>query len=293
MEDISGQLYLNQYKVKSEASDTRAEGEPQPLKRKLLTGGLLVVLLIFVLWFPLLIMSLVNDRAQANVPDQVQVSLSINSYQPLFVMDTFATNVSITPADYKQLKSADKSGLIETYKQDDIQRTLLSPLSKSLWDISPSSRVRLLEVLRDPSQTVQLTFSWAFTRQARAGVAITADGNLAYVPKNATALRESLYQALQGNGQVHLPRLFPSIYQLSKLDAATFGARLPPSLGMLYGDAVLTRLEDPDDPKREYWSLRQVSPHVVRNERQAAWQENTKGIYKRSEHTTIGMRDNT
>lgn len=266
LEDISGQLFLNRYKVKTMAEDTRQAGQAQPLKRKLLTGALLVVLLIFVLWCPLLIMSLVNDSALSNVPEEVKVSLSVNSYQPLFVMDTLASNVSIAGSDFRQLTHADMSGFVKTYKQPDVQRVLLSPLSKSLWDISPSSRTRLLEVLQDPEQPVQLTFSYTFTRKPRQGVAEKAEGRLVYAPKNSTLLRSSLYEALTSSKAVQLPRFFPSIYQLTDGDAATTGSGLPSPLGTFFGDAELQRLEDPNDDNREYWSLQQTSPHVVSEE---------------------------
>jgi hypothetical protein len=263
MEDISGQLFLNRHKIQTMAEDTRQAGQAQPLKRKLLTGALLVVLLIFVLWCPLLIMSLVNDSALPNVPEEVRVSLSVNSYQPLFVMDTLASNVSIAASDFRQLAHADTSGFVKTYKQPDVQRILLSPLSKSLWDISPSSRTRLLEVLQDPEQPVQLTFSYVFIRKPRQGVAEKAEGRLVYAPKNGTLLRSSLYEALTSSKAVQLPRFFPSVYQLTDGDAATTGGGLPLPLGTFFADAELQRLEDPNDNNREYWSLQQTSPHVV------------------------------
>ena len=266
MEDISGQLFLNRYNIKSKEEDERQHGEPQPLKRKLLTGALLVVLLVFVLWFPLLIMSLVNDSAMPNVPEEVRVSLSVNSYQPLFVMDTLATNKSITSADFAQLNHADTSGFVKTYKDADVQRVLLSPLSKSLWDISPSSRLRLLEVLQDPNEPVQLTFTWAFTRKPRQGIAEVVEGRLVHAPANATVLRRELYEALTSSKTVQLPRLFPSVYQLSDSDSAGTGSSLPAPLGTYFADAELQRLEDPNDKAREYWSLKQSSKHLVRGE---------------------------
>ena len=48
---------------------------------KWLLGGLLVVLLIVVIWFPLLFMSFVNAAYIANLPMDATFTLSIGAYQ--------------------------------------------------------------------------------------------------------------------------------------------------------------------------------------------------------------------
>lgn len=263
MEDINGQLYMNQYNNEMIAWERRPLGQRQPLWRKLLLGVLFVALLIFLLWFPLLAISLINQRALPNVPERVSVTLTVNSYQPLFVMDNLAPTPSISDADYEQLRLQDASGFVATYRSPDVQRMLLSPLSKQIWGISPSSRESLVQALEEDSQPVTLTVGWSFYRADRNGIAVEASGNREYQPANSTDFRLQLLSALAGNGSVDLPQLLPSFYKLGKTDATTTGDGLPGKLGEAEIDCLLSRFSDPMDPSIEWWALNQTSPHVV------------------------------
>ncbi|EDQ91516.1 uncharacterized protein MONBRDRAFT_2570, partial [Monosiga brevicollis MX1] len=103
MEDIAGQLYLNQYQLKTVRRQGRALGAPQPRSKKFLAGGLLFVLLLIVVWFPLLLISLVNQSAVSNLPTSVDISLEINDYEPIFVMDATTLQQSISSTSYGHL----------------------------------------------------------------------------------------------------------------------------------------------------------------------------------------------
>ena len=172
VEDINGEIFSNAMTIKSEKKDDRGWGEKQPLLQKLLTGVSLVAVLIFVLWFPLLIMSLVNQRAEPNVPHRVEIALTINAFEPVFVMDAMAPDVSIEQGDYGQLVGLDPSGFVSNFRPPDVQRVLLSPQSKSVWTISPSSRQRMAGMLLDNTTDVTVEFSIRFERNARDGVAL-------------------------------------------------------------------------------------------------------------------------
>lgn len=167
VEDINGQLFVNQYTIRSHEKSTRRRGEKQPRTQKLLMGAMLIVILIFILWFPLLIMSLINDRAVSNTPNRVEISLRINSYQPIFVMDVLSNNVATNQKDLQQI--FDQVAFASSFRSSDVQRVLLSPQSKSVWNISPSSRASLAWTLEKAS-TVVITFTARFTRSAQSGI---------------------------------------------------------------------------------------------------------------------------
>ncbi|EGD80710.1 hypothetical protein PTSG_01300 [Salpingoeca rosetta] len=261
VEDINGQLFSNQYTIKSEKKDGRRWGEKQPLMQKLATGVSLVAVLVIVLWFPLLIMSLINNRAEPNVPNRVEISLSVNSFEPIFVMDTVPTLPSIAAEDYAELESVDPSGFVNSFRQSDVQRVLLSPQSKSVWTISPSSRARLLTTLRDNTTDVVLEFTVRFTRDVRDGVAqvSTETRTTTILPEEPTRLQ--LLEALNtSNARVHLPFVYASTFHLSHEDMPRPQSALPDSLRDLLVNCTLFRQID---GTHEWWTMLQSSPHVA------------------------------
>ena len=71
-------------------------GEKQPLYMKYGIGGLLVLLLIFIIWFPLLFMSVVTTNSIPNEPTAFECSLSISGLQVVYILlflQTFLTTV--------------------------------------------------------------------------------------------------------------------------------------------------------------------------------------------------------
>eukprot|EP00055_Hartaetosiga_balthica_P016872 m.108793 g.108793 ORF g.108793 m.108793 type:complete len:2698 (-) comp9196_c0_seq2:842-8935(-) len=259
IEDISGQLFMNLYTLKTIAQQNRKHGQKQPLMRKLTTGALLVILLVFILWLPLLLISLVNDRAIANTPSSVELSVRINTYEPMFVMDSQTNFSSISTTDYQEFLAADTSGFANDFRQTDIQRTLLSPQSKSFWTISPSSRSRMQDVLSS-DQPATVGAQIQFTRQARDGVSVVSTLDFTQdIPINSS-LRADLVTALLEPGYaVNITNLFPSVFHLDHRDSPQF---LPPPLNSFFWNCSLIRNEA-SDGVIEWWTVIQNSPHIA------------------------------
>eukprot|EP00730_Choanoeca_flexa_P018701 TRINITY_DN9110_c0_g1_i1.p1 TRINITY_DN9110_c0_g1~~TRINITY_DN9110_c0_g1_i1.p1 ORF type:complete len:901 (+),score=178.58 TRINITY_DN9110_c0_g1_i1:368-2704(+) len=258
MEDINGQLFLNRYQIRVREKQNRGLGQAQPRHKKILSGGLLFVLLIFVLWFPLLLMSLVNSNAVPNVPATVDLKLQFNAYEPVFVMDALASTPSIDGADYNQLVRKDDSGFVRSFGADDTQRMLFSPQSKSVWTVSPSSRERLMDVLSDENISVTATLMWSIQRPVKEGVASTITGSNAIDIPYKQQLR--LRDILNGSrAAMRLNQLIPSAMHLDKTDRATIGTSLPESL-QSYANCTLSRQYAQG---REWFTLKQVSKHLA------------------------------
>ena len=258
MEDINGQLYLNRYQIRTLKRQNRSLGKAQPRFKKLLSGGLLFILLVFILWFPLLLMSLVNSNAVPNLPTSVDYQLQFDAYEPVFLMDALAPDPSIESGDYADLANKDSSGFVRSFSENDVQRVLLSPQSKAVWDISPSSRTRLLGVLRDTALGVTATLFWTIKRSVNEGVADTIVGSRKIQLPVEQQLQ--LLEVLSGNAtRMALSGLLPSIMHLDKTDNAQIGNELPTTL-QTFANCSFERLFEAG---KEWFTLRQTSPHYV------------------------------
>ena len=116
VEDIHDQLYINKYTIESKQRDGRGLGQRQPWSTKLLAGCTLVSALIFVIWFPLLLMSLLNAQSISNTPTTVSLSVSVDLYEPLFYMDVLMVDEHVNSDEYALLASLDPTNYISTFK---------------------------------------------------------------------------------------------------------------------------------------------------------------------------------
>lgn len=261
LEDVYGQLFVVKHNIITKAEAGRKPGEKQPLKTKWLTGAVLVALLIGVIWMPLLVMSVVNRQAVPNVPVDVAFSLQVNSYEKLFQIDSGFSLPELSTTDYKHLVDLDStSSFVSEFSSKDIQRALLSPESMSVWQISPPSRASLQQKL-DVGEDITLTVEWSFQRPDRPGVALIATGKETIaLPPNSSVVTE-LRSALVNDTVVHLPNLFPSVFSLDAGEQVT-QTRLPRVFRLSMANCTLHRQVDTFG--KEWWTLEQSSPHVVR-----------------------------
>lgn len=257
MEDIQNQLYINKNRLREQAEEGRRTGQRQALKEKLLTGVGLTAVLILVLWCPLLIMSIVQQKSVPNPPISATVSFSINTYEPVFVMRAVPKTVSNT--DYSALRDMNTAGYVQGYGQDDIQRTRFAPQSQQIWDISPSSKASLRRVL-EKGVNISVTFSWDFERAPSTGISTISTGsNTLYLEDHGSKVAE-LLQALDGNLHVDFADLFPSYLHLDASGYTTPSSSLPGRLGQAFASANLSR-EETDG--LEWWTLEQTSQHEL------------------------------
>ena len=77
LEDVKEQLYINKRRLIVLIEDGRGLGQAQPWHTKFLAGVLLLALLIFVIWFPLLLISALTSNGQPNPPSQVCVCVCV------------------------------------------------------------------------------------------------------------------------------------------------------------------------------------------------------------------------
>uniref|UniRef100_A0A3B4AMX5 Uncharacterized protein n=1 Tax=Periophthalmus magnuspinnatus TaxID=409849 RepID=A0A3B4AMX5_9GOBI len=139
-------------------------------------GGLIVLLLICIVWFPLLFMSLVKSVAGVvNRPLDVSVTITLGGFQqdnPSVVkIDSIVVHGRIYRSMWQNLfnrfsccEQPNALQFLEAYGAEDVTVAALPGSSNSLWTISPPSRSYLSHVLH--LENFPLTLSWTVQRYA-------------------------------------------------------------------------------------------------------------------------------
>jgi hypothetical protein len=167
---------------------------------------------------------------------------------------------TLSENDYNLLQNMDKSQYARAYKITDIHRVILAPVSKVLWDISPTSRAALEYSLSNGS-SVPLTVSvnWIFERVPTSGIIENSVGNTEItIPRNSTAAR-NLVASVLGHTKVSLSNLFPAFFHLDSTGVALTSVLPEPFQRTV--NVSLMRLGEA--ATGDWWNVNQTSPHVV------------------------------
>ncbi|KAG9347820.1 hypothetical protein JZ751_003836 [Albula glossodonta] len=139
VEDIYAHIFVLKCWRESEKRYPQPRGQKKKKVVKYGMGGMIVMLLICIVWFPLLFMSLVKSVAGVvNKPLDVSVTITLGGFQGAMQF-------------------------LEAYTFEDVTVAELEGSSNSLWTISPPSRKNLMEVLRKEDQ-FPVTMSWSIQR---------------------------------------------------------------------------------------------------------------------------------
>ncbi|NXR09505.1 PIEZ1 protein, partial [Semnornis frantzii] len=196
-------IYANIFIIKCSRETEKKYPQPKGQKKKKIVkygmGGLIILFLVAIIWFPLLFMSLVRSVVGVvNHPIDVTVTLKLGGYEPLFTMSAQQQSIQpFTPRDYEDLTKK-------------FERQPGS--SGSLWSISPPSREQMRRELQNGSSDITLRLTWTFQRDLGKGGTVehTFDKHTTDLQPGAPQ-RMELAQLLQGtrNTPVRVPKLFP------------------------------------------------------------------------------------
>uniref|UniRef100_A0A8C5MLX6 Piezo non-specific cation channel R-Ras-binding domain-containing protein n=1 Tax=Leptobrachium leishanense TaxID=445787 RepID=A0A8C5MLX6_9ANUR len=155
---------------------------PQPKgqkKKKMVKygmGGLIIVFLICIIWFPLLFMSLVRSVVGVvNQPIDVTATFKLGGYEPLFTMSAQQQSIQqFTQQEYEALtyqyeRQPVAMQFISLYSFDDIVTARIEGSSGAVWGISPPSREQMIRELQNGSADITLRFTWDFQRDLAKG----------------------------------------------------------------------------------------------------------------------------
>uniref|UniRef100_A0A8C8X052 Piezo non-specific cation channel R-Ras-binding domain-containing protein n=1 Tax=Panthera leo TaxID=9689 RepID=A0A8C8X052_PANLE len=182
-------------------------------------GGLIILFLVAIIWFPLLFMSLVRSVVGVvNQPIDVTVTLKLGGYEPLFTMSAQQPSiVPFTQQAYEELsRHFDPNPLamqfISQYSPEDIVTAQIEGSSGALWRISPPSRAQMKRELYNGTADITLRFTWNFQRDLAKGgtVEYTNEKHTLDLAANSSERRQ-LASLLEGTSDqsVVIPNLFP------------------------------------------------------------------------------------
>ncbi|KFO77875.1 Piezo-type mechanosensitive ion channel component 1, partial [Cuculus canorus] len=216
-------IYANIFIIKCSRETEKKYPQPKGQKKKKIVkygmGGLIILFLVAIIWFPLLFMSLVRSVVGVvNHPIDVTVTLKLGGYEPLFTMSVQQQSIQpFTPHDYEALtKEFERQPVamqfITLYGYEDIVRARIEGSSGSLWSISPPSREQMRRELQNGSSDITLRLTWTFQRDLGKGGTVenTFDKHTTDL-QPGTPQRMELAQLLQGtrDAPVQVPKLFP------------------------------------------------------------------------------------
>ncbi|XP_076004427.1 piezo-type mechanosensitive ion channel component 2 isoform X1 [Genypterus blacodes] len=215
VEDIYAHIFILKCWRESEKRYPQPRGQKKKKVVKYGMGGMIVMLLICIVWFPLLFMSLVKSVAGViNPPLDVSFKITLAGFQPIFTMSAQQKQLhEVNVTDFQKLVKNYKGRdgalqWLENYLPDDLIIAELKGSSNSLWTISPPSRTNLIDMLRSKEEFL-ITVSWSIQRNLKYGAKAEIASGKRVTPLDDGTKKE-LIQILIGKQKgVTLTDLFP------------------------------------------------------------------------------------
>uniref|UniRef100_A0A673I3B7 Piezo-type mechanosensitive ion channel component 1-like n=1 Tax=Sinocyclocheilus rhinocerous TaxID=307959 RepID=A0A673I3B7_9TELE len=216
-------IYANIFIIKCSRETEKKYPQPKGQKKKKIVkygmGGIIILFLICIIWFPLLFISLVKSVVGVvNHPVDVTVTVKLGGYEPLFTMSVQQQSIQpFTEQDYNHLSNLFGKNVamqfITMYSYEDIVTANIEGSSGSVWRISPPSRQELIKELLGSTGDMTLRLDWNFQRDLGKGGTVehTFDRHsISLSPKNP--VRVDLASLLLGTRKdpVHVPHMFPN-----------------------------------------------------------------------------------
>ncbi|RUS88527.1 hypothetical protein EGW08_003703 [Elysia chlorotica] len=243
MEDI----YANIFVLKCWREIEKAYPQERSIKKnpivKYISGGILLVVIIFIIWFPLVFFSFFNAVFISNPPTEATLSIDIGGYQPLFRTTALGENVrTLTDAEFNSLKSfysRDRSAysVISGYSASDITLVQFDGNSLSVWGINPPSKAKLSKDLSDDSSTNSLMMNMEvkFTREPDKSLPTELSGlfSIDLRKNDYKAARHGFASMINGTSKnsVVIPKFFPRFLRLASQSKAIVLNQLGKSIG--------------------------------------------------------------
>ncbi|XP_026133958.1 piezo-type mechanosensitive ion channel component 2-like [Carassius auratus] len=277
VEDIYAHIFILKCWRESEKRYPQPRGQKKKKFIKYGMGGLIVMLLICIVWFPLLFMSLVKSVAGVvNTPLDVSVTLTLGGLQPIFTMSAQLNHLKQISSDTEFAKlskiyhaNASAQLFLESYNYEDLTIAELEGSSNSLWTISPPSKKNLINMLNDTNEKFPLTFTWSIQRNLSLGAkAETAIGK--HTINLDMPTRTKLKKLLNGteHKEVLIENIFPRYIRAPSDSNAKPIAQLYKN-GKEYMNIILSLRNSSTDNKakrdrsdaiQEWWVVNQTEP---------------------------------
>uniref|UniRef100_A0A8C3Q591 Piezo-type mechanosensitive ion channel component n=1 Tax=Geospiza parvula TaxID=87175 RepID=A0A8C3Q591_GEOPR len=260
VEDIYAHIFILKCWRESEKRYPQPRGQKKKKVVKYGMGGMIIVLLICIVWFPLLFMSLIKSVAGiTNKPLDVSITITLGGYQPIFTMSAQQNQLkSLDPNEFNDFLRSYRGNtaalqFLEGYAREDITRADLEGNSNSLWTISPPSRNKMIQGLRDLDADFTLVISWTIQRNLSLGAkAEIASDKLTFPLKKHTRINIATMMAENQPEKVTLEEVYP--YYIK----APSDSLAKPIKQLLKGINFLNRVSLVKNESEEWWVLNQL-----------------------------------
>ncbi|XP_078544278.1 piezo-type mechanosensitive ion channel component 2 isoform X2 [Lissotriton helveticus] len=268
VEDIYAHIFILKCWRESEKRYPQPRGQKKKKVVKYGMGGMIVVLLICIVWFPLLFMSLIKSVAGVtNKPLDVSIRITLGGYQPIFTMSAQQNQLrDLNGSEYRSMMkqfSGHTPALqfLEGYGTEDIIIAELEGNSNSLWTISPPSRLKMIEGLQNMDYEFSLVIFWSIQRNLSLGAKaeITFDKytvNLKDDTRMELATMMSANTTTEKTSNVVLEQIYPW-YIKAPSDSTTKSVRQLLKNGDYVNLTVSLRKEITPEGIREWWVVNQ------------------------------------
>uniref|UniRef100_A0A8V5G1J3 Piezo non-specific cation channel R-Ras-binding domain-containing protein n=1 Tax=Melopsittacus undulatus TaxID=13146 RepID=A0A8V5G1J3_MELUD len=272
VEDIYAHIFILKCWRESEKRYPQPRGQKKKKVVKYGMGGMIIVLLICIVWFPLLFMSLIKSVAGiTNKPLDVSITITLGGYQPIFTMS----------AQQSQLKDLNQTGFnaflgsyrgntaalqfLEGYGKEDITLADLEGNSNSLWTISPPSREKMIQGLLDFSAEFTVVLSWSIQRNLTLGAkAEIASDKLTFVLPENTRRDIATMMSGQQLEKVTLETVYP--YYI-KAPSDSLAKPIKQLLTGIWENITVSLVKNvSDEGVREWWVLNQLGKRYKTSE---------------------------
>ncbi|XP_031574449.1 piezo-type mechanosensitive ion channel component 2-like [Actinia tenebrosa] len=267
MEDIYANIYVLKCYRESEKTWFQARGQKYWILSKCTLGGLLIMLLVLVIWFPLLLMSYINSVYTSNPPQDATFTLSIGGYQPLFrvsAQDQFLQQLNDSQIEKIKQRNPGKgyhkqqidSFLRDYRERGTVELVMITGNSSSIWQISPPSRDLMVHDLLG-EKNVTMRFKYEFTREPKTALVQETISGQTLIPLDSTTRRQfaDMLNGSFGGQEIVIKDMFPSFVSVPGSGSATPIRALFNASYVTCGIRMRTI-----GPHVEWWELTQKSP---------------------------------
>ncbi|XP_036822242.1 piezo-type mechanosensitive ion channel component 2 [Oncorhynchus mykiss] len=271
VEDIYAHIFVLKCWRESERRYPQPRGQAKKPLVKYGMGGMIVLLLICIIWFPLLFMSLIKSVVGVvNRPLDVSFSITLAGFQPIFTMS----------AQQNQLREVSKHDIhgtfmnsyqsypeamrwLEYYMPEDLTIAELEGSSNSLWTISPPSRTNIMEMLSSKEQ-FPITVAWSIQRNLTLGAkAEFATGKKVTFLDEATKLELSLLLNGTRRDRVVIKHVFPRYLRAPSDSEAKPIEQLYKEKVYMSITLALERSHNDSAEVQEWWIVNQTDPGQI------------------------------
>ncbi|XP_026229618.1 piezo-type mechanosensitive ion channel component 2 isoform X1 [Anabas testudineus] len=271
VEDIYAHIFILKCWRESEKRYPQPRGQKKKKVVKYGMGGMIVVLLICIVWFPLLFMSLVKSVAGVvNPPLDVSFEITLAGFQPIFTMSAQQKQLhSVKPDQFVQfwkryVGNDEALQWLESYRSDDLYIAELKGSSNSLWTISPPSRANLMEML-GLNEDFPITVSWSVQRNLTFGAKaeIASGKRVTFLDPTTKTDLIKLLNGTETNAQVTLRDIFPRYIRAPSDSDAKPVEQLYKDKQMLNITVTLMRSGNESGQVQEWWIVNQTEPGPI------------------------------